>query len=88
MNRDALKAWLDQPTKTWRWNSGEVDGYHAVEIRGDALRWYTWSHEYTDGGVRNEVTQSAEAFAREGAATSAPLQVIEALRAHLEKEQK
>lgn len=86
MNRDALKAWLGQPTKTWRWNSGEVGGYHAVEARGDSLRWYSWSHEYADGGAQNEVVQSAEAFNREGAPVNAPPPVIDALRAHLQKE--
>jgi hypothetical protein len=85
VNRDALKAWLDQPTKTWRWNSGEVGGYHAVEARGDSLRWYTWSHD-ADGSVQNEVQQSAEAFTRDGAPTNAPAPVIEALRAHFRKE--
>ena len=84
MNRDALKAWLGQPAQTWRWNAGEVDGYHAVEVRGDSLRWYTWSHE--GGGAKDEVLQSAEAFTRDGAPTSAPAPVIDALRAHLQKD--
>lgn len=85
MNRDALKAWLDEPSKTWRWNSGQVDGYHAVEVRGDTLRWYSWSHEYADGGVQNERRQTREAFMRDGAPTNAPAQVVEALRAHLSR---
>ena len=86
MHRDRLRAWLEDPGRTWRWNRGQTDGYRGVEARGDTLRWFSWSHDIAqgEGGVVEEVQQSAETFLRDGAPVDGvPPPVIEALRARL-----
>ncbi|MEM9862841.1 MAG: hypothetical protein AAF938_14675 [Myxococcota bacterium] len=79
MNRDAMRAWLDEPGKTWRWNQGEADGYEAVELRGKRLRWYRWSHAFEGGGAVDEVLQPTASFLRDGPPRPVPARVREAL---------
>jgi hypothetical protein len=86
--RDArLREWLSDPGKTWRWNRGEVEGYRAVELRGDRLRWFQWSHEIADGegGAQGEVWQGVEDFLASGPGIDGvPEGLVASIRAHLE----
>jgi hypothetical protein len=87
MDRDRLRAFLKDPGTTWRWNRGEADGYRAVELRGDTLRWFTWSHDIAEGagGETDVHTQSVSAFLSGGAPTDAPEHVVATVKAHLEQ---
>lgn len=87
MDRDRLRSFLRDPGKTWRWNRGEAEGYHAVELRGGQLRWYRWSHDIAEGagGAVDEHTQSVEDFLADGPPVEAPAHVVSTVRAHLEK---
>ena len=57
---------------TIRWNDG-VDGgrYDAVEVTGEGLVWYAWSHVH-GRGRHDEQPQSLEAFLREGPLRAMP----------------
>ena len=86
MDRDRLRAFLADPGKTWRWNRGEAEGYHAVELRSDLLRWFFWSHDIAEGvgGATNEHTQTVAEFLAGGPPVEVPPHVVQAVRAHLE----
>ena len=87
MDRDRLRDFLKDPSTTWRWNRGEVEGYHAVELRGDELRWFRWSHDIAEGegGAVDEHRQSVAEFLADGPPVQAPPHVVEAVRRHLEE---
>lgn len=87
MDRDRLRAFLKDPGTTWRWNRGEADGYRAVELRGDTLRWFTWSHDIAEGagGETDVHTQSVAEFRLGGAPVDAPEHVVATVKAHLEQ---
>lgn len=87
MDRERLRSFLKDPGKTWRWNRGEVDGYRGVELRGDTLRWFTWSHDIAegDGGATDEHTQSVAEFLASGPPIEVPPNVVATVKAHLEQ---
>ena len=87
MDRDGLRSFLVDPGKTWRWNRGEAEGYHAVELRSDSLRWFFWSHDIAEGvgGPTNEHHQTVRAFLQDGPPVDAPSHVVAIVRAHLER---
>lgn len=68
MDRDALRRWLDGPSKTWRWNDGDRERYRGVEAREGVLRWFRWSHMPEDdgGGHMPVAEQGYAAFLAEG----------------------
>ncbi len=90
LDRDALRARLAAPSKTWRWNRGGVDGYDAVEVRGDVVRWYRWSHDIAEGvgGAQDEVFQSVDAFLADGPGRKAPPPIVEEVRAFVGQSQR
>ncbi len=87
MDRERLHAFLKDPGTTWRWNRGEAEGYRAVELRGDTLRWFVWSHDIAEGagGETDLHTQSVSEFLASGPPVEAPEHVVATVKAHLEQ---
>ena len=81
---DEIRSRMGSRDHTWRWNRGETDGYDAVELRGERLLWYHWSHDFEGGGRQREQMQSVSDFLHEGAPMDGvPARVVQAVRARL-----
>lgn len=68
-------------SRSFRWNDGvDTERYSAVEVRGDGLFFYEWSHVHGEGRTR-ELLQSFADFRAVGPARAVPASV----RAELEQ---
>lgn len=86
LDREALRARMSEQSTTWRWNDGGVEGYLGVELRGQHLRWFRWSHAPESGGAHDEVEQKIGSFLETGPPTFDPPRfvpppILDAIRA-------
>ena len=85
MDRAALESWLHKTSRTFRWNDpDDPDGYEAVEVGSEGLRWYRWSHRFREDGVHGEYdvcVQTEAEFLRRGPARELPAGLREEVEA-------
>lgn len=68
-------------TKTWRWSDGvSTEGYDALELAGGTLTYFSWSHEFGEGGRREHGRQTTERFLRDGPLVTVPPHILTELR--------
>jgi hypothetical protein len=59
-------------SKSFRWNDGMgTERYEAVEVRGDGLLFYEWSHVHGEGRT-SELLQSFDDYRARGPARTVP----------------
>lgn len=72
------RRWAE--ARTFRWNDGEsTEGYQAVEVDGEGLLWFRWSHVHGEGRV-DEARQSFAGFL-DGPLRPCPKPIEDQLRA-------
>lgn len=63
-------------SRTLRWNDGaDTSGYSAAEVRGDEVRWFSWSHVHGEG-LRELGVQTRHALVENGPPLSVPPAIL------------